>query len=77
MKVRIAVAFVVLIVTNAVLAQEKMYPKAKISFEDFKYIVSEVEPHRAIRLINLDTFLKMSKEPRVNQTDFASKIACQ
>jgi len=39
------------------------YPKAKVSFEDFKGLVAEVEAHRARRLVNLDTFLKMSKEP--------------
>jgi len=39
------------------------YPKAKVSFQDFKGLVTEVEAHRARRLINLDTFLKMSKEP--------------
>ncbi len=44
-------------------AQTKQYPKAKVSFEDFKSLVSEVEPIRAKRLVDLDTFLKMSKEP--------------
>lgn len=39
------------------------YPKAKVSFSDFKGLVAEVEAHRARRLVNLDTFLKMSKEP--------------
>lgn len=39
------------------------YPKAKVSFQDFKGLVAEVEAHRARRLVNLDTFLKMSKEP--------------
>jgi len=39
------------------------YPKAKVSFRDFKGLVAEVEAHRASRLVSLDTFLKMSKEP--------------
>jgi len=39
------------------------YPKAKVSFEDFKGLVNEVEPYRASRLVDLNTFLKMSKEP--------------
>jgi len=43
--------------------KEPAYPKAKVSFQDFKGLVSEVEAHRARRLVNLDTFLKMSKEP--------------
>lgn len=44
-------------------AQESKYPKAKVSFEDFKELVDLVEPIRAQRLINFDTFIKMSKEP--------------
>lgn len=39
------------------------YPKAKVSFEDFKNLVSAVEPVRKERLVDLDKFLKMSKEP--------------
>ena len=34
-----------------------------MSFEDFKGLVAEVEVHRADRLVNLDSFLRMSKEP--------------
>ena len=47
------------------MAQDKIYPKAKVSFDDFKNIVSEVEPHRANRLVDLDTFLKLSREQGV------------
>ena len=54
----------VLIATNA-MAQNKNYPKAKVSFDDFKSLVAEVEPHRASHLIDLNTFLKMSQEPGV------------
>ncbi len=36
-----------------------------MSFEDFKGLVTEVEAHRASHLIDLNTFLKMSKEPGV------------
>jgi hypothetical protein len=57
---------------NAIMAQEKMYPKAKVSFEDFKAIVAEVEPHRASRLIDLNTFLKMSSKPGVVMLDSRS-----
>jgi hypothetical protein len=39
------------------------YRPAKVSFDDFKELVAAVEPHRAGRLIRLDQFLKMSKEP--------------
>ena len=47
------------------MAQVKSYPKAKVNFKDFKGLVAEVEAHRASRLVDLDTFLKMSKEPGV------------
>lgn len=46
-------------------AQTRAYPKAKVSFEDFKQLVAEVESHRAGRLIDLTTFLRMSREPGV------------
>ena len=39
------------------------YPVAKVSFEDFKSLVQAVEPHRANRLVDLDTFLQMSRKP--------------
>lgn len=63
MKIRIAIASVALAAATMALAADKKYPKAKVSFEDFKSIVSQVEPHRASRLIDFDAFLKMSKEP--------------
>ncbi len=44
-------------------AQDAAYPKAKVSFEDFARLVQEVEPHRASRLVDLPTFLAMSREP--------------
>ena len=43
-------------------ASERKYPKALVSFTDFKDLMAEVEPHRAERLVDLDTFLKMSLE---------------
>lgn len=45
------------------MSKDKDYPKAKVSFEDFKDIVAEVEPHRAKRLVGFEAFLKMSREP--------------
>ena len=53
----------VLLVTNTASAQVENYPPAKVSFNDFKELVAAVEPHRAARLVDLDTFLKMSQEP--------------
>ena len=61
------------------IAEEPDYPKAKVNFEDYKNLVAEVEDHRAERLIDLNTFLKMSiycnNNFEGNQQDFASKIA--
>ena len=54
-----------LLAANAALAQVTNYAKAKVSFDDFKALVAAVEPHRAIRLIDLNTFTNMSKEPGV------------
>lgn len=59
------VAMLVVGAGMAVGAKEIGYPKAKVSYEDFKGLVNEVEAHRAERLIDLDTFLKMSKEEGV------------
>jgi hypothetical protein len=63
MKAHLAVALAMLLVAGAACAQETNYPKAKVSFDDFKGLVAEVEVHRADRLIDLDTFLRMSKQP--------------
>ncbi len=41
------------------------FQPAKVSYSDFKELVTEVEAHRAQRLIDLNTFLKMSREPGV------------
>jgi hypothetical protein len=44
-------------------AAVKPYPKALVSFDDFKSLVADVEGHRQARLVDLDTFLQMSHEP--------------
>ena len=54
-----------LLATTVIWAQDTKYPKAKVSFDDFAGLVREVEPHRASRLLDLDTFLAMSQEPGV------------
>ncbi len=46
-----------------VFAQPPKYRQAKVSFDDFKELVEGLEPHRAQRLIDFDTFLKKAKEP--------------
>jgi len=45
--------------------EQRKYPKALVSFDDFKNLVAEVEPYRDKRQISLDTFLRMSKEDNV------------
>jgi hypothetical protein len=47
------------------LGEPPKYPKAKVSFEDFKELVAAVERHRAARLIDFATFLKKSKDANV------------
>ena len=39
------------------------YPSAKVSYADFKTLVETVEKHRSERLVGLDEFLEMSKDP--------------
>src|SRR4051812_40472076 len=65
MKSRVIALSLVFLGATAGLAQEVKYPKAKVSFDDFKGLVAQVESHRASRVIDLDTFLKMSREPGV------------
>ena len=65
MKSRLFAASVILLAANVGFAQDTKYPKAKVSFDDFKGLVAEVETHRASRIIDLNTFLKMSKEEGV------------
>lgn len=74
MKTNIAAAAVVLALGVAGWTQGKAYPKAKVSFEDFRGLVAAVEPHRAKRLVDLDTFLKMSREKGVIVLDTRSRF---
>jgi rhodanese-related sulfurtransferase len=65
MKTRLLAVLFLLLAVATGSAQDAKYPKAKVSFDDFKGLVAEVEGHRASRLIDLNTFLEMSKEPGV------------
>ncbi len=65
MKICIVSVLLLLMVANPAMANEVNYPKAKVSFEDFKELVAQVEGHRANRLVDWNTFLKMSQEPGV------------
>ena len=62
MKLTSFAATVMLLAAGVGSAQAARYPTARVSFDDFKELVAEVETHRASRLIDLDTFLRMSKE---------------
>jgi rhodanese-related sulfurtransferase len=69
------VALHFLVISDAsVRAEKPAYPKAKVSFQDFKHLVAEVEKHRASRLIDLNTFLEKSKEQGVIILDTRSKF---
>lgn len=45
--------------------EEENHPKALVDYDDFKNLVTEVEKHRADRLVSLNVFQKMSKEDNV------------
>ena len=65
MKATSLCALGILLAAQAVAAEPKRHPPAKVSFEDFRSLVAEVEPHRRERLVDLDTFLAMSRRPDV------------
>lgn len=63
---RLKAGWLVLLVTAAgQVAAGDGYPPALVSYDDYKRLVAEVEPHRASRLVDLDTFLDMSRGPDV------------
>jgi hypothetical protein len=72
MKLKVIGVSAVLLAASVTFAKDEKYPVAKVSFDDFKGLVAEVEAHRASRLIDLNTFLKMSKEEGVIVLDARS-----
>ena len=64
----------ILLAAGRAAAAEPDYPRAKVSYDDFKTLVGEVEPHRQKRLVDLETFLKMSREPGVVVLDTRSAM---
>lgn len=64
-KLAILNAFLCVSIINIAYAEFKNYPRAKVSFSDFKTLVFEVEDHRSNRLLDLDAFLAKSKEAGV------------
>ena len=55
-------------------ADQSAYPIAKVDYGDFKSLVSEVESHRAARLLSFEDFLTLSKEEGVVILDSRSKF---
>jgi len=72
MKISTLFALVALFVSIPASAEQRPYPPAKVSYDDFKALVAEVEPHRQKRLVDLNTFMKMSQEPGVVVLDTRS-----
>ena len=72
MKISTLFALVALFVSIPASAEQRPYPPAKVSYDDFKALVAEVEPHRQKRLVDLNTFVKMSQEPGVVVLDTRS-----
>lgn len=54
--------------------KNRTYPKALSDYNDFKNLVAVVEKHRSNRLIDLNTFLEMSKEENVIILDTRSEF---
>jgi rhodanese-related sulfurtransferase len=71
-----AVLATVFVVSASAIAQTRAvdYPKANVDFGDFKQLVADVERHREQRLIDLDTFVAMSREPGVVILDARSRF---
>ena len=57
--------FTFLILSNMAHGQNPNFKPSKVSFDDFEQLVLKVKPYRNERLINLEDFLKMSKERNV------------
>jgi hypothetical protein len=47
------------------MAQTKDYTPAKVDFDAYEKLVSEVKEHRKSHLVSLNDFIKMSKDPKV------------
>jgi len=79
MKLRITTALKYVVITLILVGSgwlfgTNSYPEAKVSFKDFKSLVSKAEKHRQQRLINLDEFLEMAEQDGVIILDTRSKL---
>ncbi len=61
----LTVSVLFLAMAVAEVAAAEGVPSAKVSYDDYVRLVAEVEPHRARRLVDLDTFLAMAAQPGV------------
>lgn len=74
MKIPLTLSAFLLLAICSAFGGDPAYPIAKVSFEDYKNLVAEVEDHRAKHLIDLNTFLEMSKKKNVIILDTRSKF---
>jgi hypothetical protein len=56
------------------MAQTKDYTPAKVDYEAYEKLVSEVKEHRKSHLVSLTDFVKMSKDPKVIIIDTRSDV---
>lgn len=61
-------------IASRLLTGKNVYPKARVSYEDFENLVQEVESHRKLRLLSLPEFLKKSREAEVIVLDTRSDL---
>lgn len=59
---------------EVVKAQKKDYPSSLVSLNDFQNLATEIEQHRAKRLVSLDSFIEMSQEENTIILDARSKF---
>ena len=71
-RISLALTLFSMIAVAGLYSQKKPFPPAKVSFEDFKKLVLEVEPYREKRLVDLDTFLGMSSKKNTIMLDTRS-----
>jgi hypothetical protein len=59
---------------NEIATANKDYPTSLVSLNDFQNLATEIEKHRAERLISLDSFIDLSKKENTIILDTRSKV---
>ncbi len=59
---------------NEITTANKDYPTSLVSLNDFQNLATEIEKHRAERLISLDSFIDLSKKENTIILDTRSKV---